>query len=453
MSVIIDIPIQQACEDSNTNFLPNSPYIPQSCLDGPGGVKIYRYFLSDTSEDAISKAAKAILELLDKRWDLSPLFPIMPEALQKDVRDKAYLTINDIAVCLSDRPAAGNNVHRTKFKDHFSGGLLEEPVKCEKGHYLERKTAEFWKERKGSFCPVDYSSMDRHSLNDLTIDKDLQEEIQQFLAVEADKARILKENTELKKLFFSARDNLNEKDIALKQAEEEKKYLRTANDAASKELCEQSKKLAMENANSIPMEIRPFNQNLPMVMEVAKILVKAGGLVCENVCKIIVSESGKLIGKTISAKVIPGWSLFIGGYGAISRWERGERILSVFEVASSGAAIVPVVGTFLSVGIDLGLLINDFYKNKASVKEPIKVQSNITLDEAFRLLDISQSLFDGMKEETKKETLKNKYNELLRIVHTDKYVKTANGLVISANSYTQLLIAAQKLISANIAKK
>jgi len=130
------------------------------------GRDIHRFSLIPRMEAA--RVAAAIQSFLE---DNSDLVLVSKPRMREDLGIKAiqcpHLTINGDAVCLSDRPKGPSDISPYVKDVFFSEALIEEPIKCSRGHVFEREHIIVWVEQKGNYCPYG----EHHAVGSLTPDR------------------------------------------------------------------------------------------------------------------------------------------------------------------------------------------------------------------------------------------------------------------------------------------
>ncbi len=308
-----------ALRASTYAILNQTPYqeIETKMVDGK---RICKY-LYDNSAGSLHNAVAAVRRLLRAHPNLVPTFPEDPRSLAREVSENSYLIINGRAVCLAPAEMAPAEA-RQEFKDlEFSENLIETPIQCSRGHYLELHRFGFWMERAGTRCP---NGEDHDISLPLLVNERLRNEIRMFV-------------------------------VSLREVKNRIVAIERRNEAIAREQAAQREE--MQRISQV--------DGVAVSGAMTKIILKTGGK------KICVTLVGKTAGKSV-AKLIPGISLVagvsLGAYRLKGAKELDKKalLLAGGEVLSGALAMVPVYGTAASIAIDLALFGVD-------VHEPVQV--------------------------------------------------------------------------------
>lgn len=136
---------------TNLNALAGSGYL----MDGPerniGARRILRYGLSNSG--SIDSAHNSIQALINQNPHLLLLNRLNPGQTLRDLISSCrYLVINGNTLCLTNKGKAPSEIDLICQDIFFSEALIEEPIKCSKGHVFEKKFIEQWIYLKGDGC-------------------------------------------------------------------------------------------------------------------------------------------------------------------------------------------------------------------------------------------------------------------------------------------------------------
>lgn len=303
---------------------------------------VIRYLVRNHEDPiTLNNAIRTIASFLQDNQKLCPTFAIEPDVLGNSLRDRHYLVINGQALSLSRND---RSVEQPAYNDDaFSEDLLESPVRCERGHYLERDRVQFWIHRKGDICPV---GVIPHHIVDLTIDREHQGRIGAYRQQRAEQRQADEQDISHLRILEIQLAYLNHRLSALSQL----------SPALKQSLCSVGGGFS-------------------------KAIFKLGARkICETLAKKnIISAVTK---NTLKAKVIPGVSLVVGIGLGIFRMCRGEYGRAICEVASGGAACLPGWGTAVSVGIDVAIAVTDV----RSAMTPTPIIEEADLMNSYRYL-------------------------------------------------------------------
>ena len=286
---------------------------------------IYKYILeveNNNSKSINNNAALKIVELLERNRNLIPTFEFNKKLknLQELISANPVLTINGNAVCLSKEAYAPAGAE-SYCDDFFSQSLLVDPIKCRAGHVLERSRAEFYVTHSKGKCPAG------HEMGEM------------------------QEDASLKAMCVRLKGDLDE---------EEKKNNHIDRTLSVNMVITKSHKLEISRLfYHVEALSKRRLDRVSVAGDVSKVGLKLGA-------RNIMWKTGKLIGGKSAAKAAVGFAKYIPfvsvavglGLGCY-RLTQGQFVKAGAEVTSGFIAIVPGVGTYLSVATDVGILVSD----------------------------------------------------------------------------------------------
>jgi len=367
-------PIPQMPRLNNRAF-ENSPFIFAGEKTVNGRI-IYKYLFENCGESTLADAERTVQILLADNQYLCATFPLESSALKSELVKKKYLTINGDAVCLSEERQAPISARADLTDKYFSEALLQLPTRCTQGHWLEKSSAEYWIRNKGDKCPAG-----PHSIGELKVDIDQQNEINAFLKNETNNKAIIKEQA-----------RLNRRAQLLSLARNVKPELANAQ---------------IDGSN---------NLNLDPPVTGAKIILKIGGKkIILTAAKQIMKQSGKEAAKAAGKQLvryIPFVSLGVGLVSAAYRLTQGQYLRAGGEVVSGAVACIPIYGIPLSATIDvLNLTLN---QNKRTSDEPPSFSASIDLPTAYKVLGFHPNSVPAQQE------VDQRYNELRELIEQEE---------------------------------
>ncbi len=286
--------------------------------------KIHKYLLNVTrsNETTIDAAVLKIQELLNKNKELIPAYdrnlPLKTQLLEKPI-----LIINGNAVCLTDEDVVPRGGEECS-DDFFTQGLLNDPVRCQKKHLLERVLAENYASHTNGLCPVDKDPM-----GDLKPDSRLKEKCNQL--------RRQREEEKKKSCII---------DEGIRHDEMQKRLARFEITRLKKYVLELSKR-----------KLDRVEMSGDIVKVVAKISRGAfwqGGMYFGG-------KKAAVNAVKMYAKYIPFVSIAMGTGLGIYRFCNGNVTKGIAEIGSGLAASIPGPGTYVSAAVDLGIYASDVH--------------------------------------------------------------------------------------------
>lgn len=183
-----------------------SPYVEADCRGG----KVFKYKLDLKSSDPINRAASTVKALLTDHPDLIPTFSLESSLLLSEIEQNTYLIINGRAVCLAPQKLAPGSAQRELKDLGLSENLLKEPIKCSKGHPLEKSRVEFWIKREPKLCP--YRSHPEEWSDPIEIDEETTDALAAYRSAD-NELEILKKIEDMEReLLVSKSDRAIEKE-------------------------------------------------------------------------------------------------------------------------------------------------------------------------------------------------------------------------------------------------
>jgi hypothetical protein len=375
-----------------------TPYV-ETEIKSLNGRLICKYLFDNSSSDALNQAVNAVENLFSQYINLIPTFEI--NSLRTEIEENKFLIINGRAVCLAQEKSAPLEAGRELKDKAFSENLLEEPIVCSKGHYLEMRRAHFWMERAGQNCPLG----EDHIINvPLTVDQELREDITNFLQ------------------SINNRENLDRSVVVRQTAQH------LQNMALTRDVNQQRNQLTRISG------IDP----VAAVGSIGKIVLKAGGKeIAFMTFKYFGKELAKNAAKNTAKYAIPGLSLLIGTCFGIYRVTQGQYKRAIGEIVSGAAACIPIAGIPISIVIDAGILCCDLY-------EPMKVWYN--KDDSVATVELSlnycyQTLGINIRDNPNptKDQIDLSYRNNVQQVHPDQAVNLGEYTQEQLQEITQLL--------------
>ncbi len=321
---------------------------------------VHRYTLQDTrSEDQVTRGANAVRQLIQDNQSLCPTFAMNDDiAFKQMVKKCIHLVINQLAVCLSDKPKA-TNVDPKYVDKYFSESLPKEPVQCSQGHILEKAYAQFWHARFNGNCPA--NALGQHAIGQMIIDTELQHDIN---TIEQDR-----KETEQKE-----EENVNRAKVASLRSE-----------------------MALSHRTKLNTTRIVCGSGKIVVKIATELTLKYGG-------KFVTAGTFKVV-----SKWIPGVSLAVGISMGIYRFSQGQWVSGLVEMVSGGVACIPGGGILASMAIDAGLLIYDANNEGDVVLAP-------NLEQAHKFIGLD---YDPNVRPTK-EAIIAAYHQQSKLIHPDK---------------------------------
>ena len=386
----------------------DSPYIfIDSQTRGPR--RVNKYMLQNSQDETLGHAVNRILRLLRDNPNLVATFETEnPNGLKLRISQERYLTINGDAVCLSaERTAPG--IANTNFKDrYFSEALLREPVICSSGHCIERSSAIFWRAARGDLCPAG-----PHSMGDLRINEELQADIESF--------RTEKEN-----------ETRNQDNILRRQA--------------AHALILHSQNAQINRLRNTPdlVLIGGAAGKIVVKLGARKLLITAGKQIAQRAGKTAATSVSKSIAKKIPVACLVFGVAFAAYriYQGVKKGDKSEFVKAGFEIASGAVAFIPVVGTGLSVAIDMGMAVHDVY---ITFQDNDNVSFFINTEQAYDILAIERDL-ESENNIPSREQVDQAYRKQIANIHPDKLVEMGDLYVENGTPMAKIINEARENI-------
>jgi hypothetical protein len=179
----------------------------------------------------------------------------------------------------------------------------------------------------------------------------------------------------------------------------------------------QEQKMDQEKTVKLKKNYEILKQNGSSAL--GKTIVKIGGKeVAFALGKVSSKEVAKKFSKVASSKLIPGVSVIVGICFGIQRCQKKEYGRALGEVCSGFTALIPVIGTSVSVGMDLTILGID-YKESLNVPQTNST-TDMSLEDAYKGMDIDTT----DKNQLEKQSINKRYRELVKAVHSDQTFST-----------------------------
>ncbi len=290
------------------------------------------FCIINTDNTTLDSAARTIIELKKTNPEFCFTFSLDLDELKAELESQHYLTIYRKVVSISGEQAPIST--SSKYIDQLSRSLMQEPVECTGGHFLEKRRAVLWEKQNRNVCPCrgnphNLFSSHLKSIEGFEVDSELQGEIEQYRE-------------------------------ELKQAKAEKEE--THQTLARQEVTIQSQgKMLKKQAAEIAQMKQPLNQPiLDLVGGVFKIVTKSALLrylpAAIKAFKLIPCVSA-VIGVSLCAYRISQIykrhkDQSKGFLAYVWENEKLEMLKAGAELVSGGIAFIPVFGTLAAVGMD-----------------------------------------------------------------------------------------------------
>jgi len=249
----------------------------------------------------------------------------------------------------------------------FSEALIEEPIKCTRGHIFEREHIAGWVEEKGDFCPY----QEDHGVGSLTPD-----------------------DSEVARVRSAIERHQRQADL---------------NQAMQDQLQQTQNQLAIQNVqlNAVEARLR-IDRTSDLVGGLIKVSLQGGALIGAKMAK----------GPALDAvlKQVPVISMAFACLLAANRfvrgYQRGERIQyakGVLEIFAGALTTFPGYGTTLALQINTLMAAHDFYEvlNDATEVNP-------DINSAHRILGLNP------RRQATKEEIDGAFRQLSYLTHPDR---------------------------------
>lgn len=110
----------------------------------------------------------------------------------------------------------------------------------------------------------------------------------------------------------------------------------------------------------------------------------------------LVAGSAKTIGKKVAAKFIPGLGAAFSLYSGIDRWKRDDKVGAYIDFSSAVANLIPGIGGFVSLGLDLINMGRDF-KSMSVEQQQTTLQKGRAYARHIPGLGLGISIVDSIK--------------------------------------------------------
>ena len=280
--------------------------------DKVGPRNISKYVLRDDRDQTYATAVTSIDQFLKNNPNLIPTFSTVPNELRDYIDERPCLTVNGLAVCISKENSPLSSLEHIAnehipniYKDIFSGSFVEEPVKCTKGHTLEKNYTEFWL-KKSNLCPAG-----QHLIGDLEVDDEFQIEVEEFVRKCQKKDAA---NKKLKDMIKFQDTELSLKNFAILRRELKLDIQETM-------LLLETTHQTYVDAITTKQKIKPSKQLITFAGETLSLAVKTVGKVA---LKPILVAGGKFTAKVINMS--QGLGLLLAGFSLFIEWEKENHL-------------------------------------------------------------------------------------------------------------------------------
>lgn len=381
------------------------------------------FIINDTHEPTLNSAVASIQKLKTANPQLCFTFSIEASDLKSELQVCHFLTLNRDVVSISEgwAPAAT----KIKFIDQLSRSLMREPVKCTQGHFFEKGRVVIWAQHnKTSNCFCGDSAHELFtapltSADELKVDRELKATIQRYkkeLETElAERKQLVKTQAKQAEKIAAQASKIDQQqsEIAAQRSEV----------AAQKSKIEELESEQAQHREVLAQTTRPLIQ---------PVLPLAGGIVKVGLKLTLL----QVLPAALKAfKLIPGLSAIIGvglcAYRCSQIWKRyqsqpenfwvyiwkNEKLeiaKSFGELASGGVAFIPVVGTFVSAGIDSVIAMTDGIQIWQAKKGHNDAVRELELEE----VDAHEAL--GVPVGASNKEIDGAYRRVASVVHPDK---------------------------------